>query len=100
MPMYNLIEYSPNYSETTWSLWFYSKDEATNFDAIIANNNDFNYFEYKAKLLENVEDQSNPNEANVILKNARIFVTLKYLSNFWRSLKVPLINYKSWNFEL
>ena len=31
-PMYNLIEYSSNYSETTGSLWFYSKDEATNFD--------------------------------------------------------------------
>ena len=25
MPMYNLIEYSSNYSETTGSLWFYSK---------------------------------------------------------------------------
>ena len=23
MPMYNLIEYSSNYSETTGSLWFY-----------------------------------------------------------------------------
>ena len=32
MPMYNLIEYSSNYSETTGSLWFYSKDEATNFN--------------------------------------------------------------------
>ena len=27
MPMYNLIEYSSNYYETTGSLWFYSKDE-------------------------------------------------------------------------
>ena len=46
MPMYNLIEYSSNYSETTGSLWFYSKDEATNFNADIANNN-FKSFEYK-----------------------------------------------------
>ena len=30
MPMYNRIEYSSNYSETTGSLWFYFKDEATN----------------------------------------------------------------------
>ena len=30
LPMYNLIEYSSNHSETTGSLWFYSKDEATN----------------------------------------------------------------------
>ena len=28
--MYNLIEYSSNYSEKSGSLWFYSKDEATN----------------------------------------------------------------------
>ena len=40
MPVYNLIEYSSNYSETTGSLSFYSKDETTNFDADIANNND------------------------------------------------------------
>ena len=37
MLMYNLIEYSSNYSETTGILWFYSKDEATNFDTDIAN---------------------------------------------------------------
>ena len=44
IPMYNLIEYSPNYSETTGSLQFYSKDTG------IANNNNFKFFEYKAKL--------------------------------------------------
>ena len=42
MPMYNLIEYSSNYSETIVSLWFYSKDEAAIFDADIADNNYFN----------------------------------------------------------
>ena len=47
MLIYNLIEYSSNYSETTGSLWFYSKDEATNFNADIANNY-FKPFEYKA----------------------------------------------------
>ena len=36
MPMYNLIEYSSNHSETMGSLWFYSKDEATDFNANIA----------------------------------------------------------------
>ena len=39
LPMYNLIEYNSNYSEATGSLWFYSKDEATNFNADIANTN-------------------------------------------------------------
>ena len=33
--MYNLIEY--NYSERTGSLWFYSKNEATDFNADVAN---------------------------------------------------------------
>ena len=51
MPMYNLIEYSSNYSETTASLWFYSKDEATGFKADIANDNNFKSFKCKAKLL-------------------------------------------------
>ena len=48
MPMYNLIEYSPNYSETTESSWLYSKDEATNFNADIVNGNKFKSFKYKA----------------------------------------------------
>ena len=39
--MYNLIEYSSNYSEATRHLWFYSIDEATNFNADIANNYNF-----------------------------------------------------------
>ena len=47
--MYNRIEYSSNYSETTGSLWFYSKDEETNFDANIENTDDFKSF--KCKLL-------------------------------------------------
>ena len=87
--MYNLIEYNSNYSETTGNLWFYSKDEATNFDADIANNN-FNSFEYNARLLGN----TNANELNGILKNETIAVSLKYLSNFWRSPKMLLINFK------
>ena len=37
MSMYNLIECSSNYSKTTRSLWFCSKDEATSFNADIDN---------------------------------------------------------------
>ena len=95
MPMYNLIEYSSNYSETTGSLWFYSKDEATDFNADIANDNSFKSFKYKAKLLGNTKAQPNPNHANGILNNATIVVPLKYLSNVWRSLEMPLINFKA-----
>ena len=44
MPMYNLTEYSSNYSETTRSLWFYSNDKAINFNADIVNINNFKSF--------------------------------------------------------
>ena len=53
--MYNLIEYRLNYSETTGRLWFYSKSETTYFNADFANNNNFQSFEYKTKLLGKTE---------------------------------------------
>ena len=51
--MYNLIEHSSNYSQTAGSICFYSKDEATNFDADNVNTDEFKPFQYKAKLLGN-----------------------------------------------
>ena len=92
MPMYNLIKYSSNYSETTGSLWFYTKHEATNFNAGIANDNNFKSFKYKSKLLGSTVTGPTPNNANRIKKNAGIAVPLKNLSNFWRSIEMPLIN--------
>ena len=89
MSMKNLIEYSSNFSETTESLWFYSKDEETKFNATIANNS-FKSFECKTKLLENTEVDG----ANEILKNATIGLLLKCVSNFWRSLQMLRINSK------
>ena len=87
--MKNLIEYSSNFSETTESLWFYSKNEETKFNATIANNS-FKSFECKTKLLGNAEADG----ANEILKNATIGLSLKCVSNFWRSLQILLINSK------
>ena len=46
--MCNLIEYSSNYSEARGSLWFYSKDEAIDFNADTANTVNFKSFKYKA----------------------------------------------------
>ena len=74
MPMYNLIEYSWNYSETTGSLWFYSKDEATNFNVDIANTNNLKPFKCKTNVLAKTE----ANGDDEILKNAKIAVPLKY----------------------
>ena len=92
--MYNLIEYSSNYSETTGSLLFYFMDEATNFNTDIANIDDFKSFKYKVKSLGNTAAQPAPNAANGILKNVTIAVPLNYLSNFWRTFEMPLINWK------
>ena len=55
-----MVEYSSNYSDTIGSLWFYSKNEATDFKADIVNTDNFKSFNYKAKLLgNNIADGSN-----------------------------------------
>ena len=92
MPMYILLEYSDNYSMTSGSLWNYYRDEVNENENDNANNtiNKNNKiiisksFEYKTKLLG-----STPN--NNILR-AEVAIPLKYLSNFWRSLDLPLNN--------
>ena len=86
MSMYNLLEHSSNYSDTTDSLWFSSKDEATNFNDDIENSDESESFKYKAKLLRSTV----ADDYNGILNNATITVPLKY--NFCRSLEIPLIN--------
>ena len=62
LAMYNLIEYSSNYSETAGRLWFFSKD------ADIENTDDFKSFKYKAKLIENTVAEI----TSGIIKNATI----------------------------
>ena len=57
---------------------------------LMQNTNDFKSFKCKAKLLENTEADN----AYRISKNAAIALRLNYLSNLWRSLKMPLINCK------
>ena len=81
MPIYNLIEYNLNYSDTDGNLWFYSKDEATDFNNDIAYTVILKSFKYKAKFLGNAEE----NEARGISRKATIAAPLKYLSNFWRN---------------
>ena len=67
-----LIEYIWNYSDTTDFLWFYSKDEATGFNASFENNNNFKSFMYKARFLVNTVAQSNTYQTNRIPQNATI----------------------------
>ena len=88
MPMYNLIEYSDNYSKTSGSLWRYCKDipAVDNNNAIVnfAENNLTDSFNFKVKMTGQTGDDGT--------KNVEIMVPLKYLSNFWRTLEMPLIN--------
>ena len=94
MAMYNLLEYSNNYSMTFGSLWNYYRDEVNDpANEIDDNDNKINNnktitsksYEYKIKIIE-----STPNN-NTIL-NAAVIFPLNYLSNFCRSLDLPLIN--------
>ena len=89
MPMYNLIEYSDNYQDSSATLYQYKRDEPP---ADIANNlavNNSSSFKYKVNLLGDPVAA-----ANIARLNIKIVVPLKYLSNFFRSLEMPLINCK------
>ena len=88
-PMYNLLEYSKNYRKTAGSLWNYYRDEPNS-----GVNGGINYsimnsksFDYKVNFVENGVTQGNLTKNDV-----KIVVPLTYLSNFWRSLNIPLIN--------
>ena len=72
MSMYNFLEYSSNYSDTTGSLWFYSKGEANSFNANIVHNAAFKSSVYKTKLVGETEAQPAPNNNNGVLKTAKV----------------------------
>ena len=80
MPMYNLIEYSNNYSKTSGSLWGCYKGETND------NLPDSESFKSKVKITENTP-------ANGNTQNVEIIVPLKYFNNFWRTLEIPGINW-------
>ena len=90
--MYNLIEYSDNYADSSGSLYHIKRDESpTNDDGNPLNVDLDNSasFKYKASLLGKTTDADGNDRS---LKNTKIVVPLKYLSNFFRSLEMPLIN--------
>ena len=109
MPMYILLEYSKNYSKTFGSMWDYYRDklsDETNDDNNL-NKNVINSksFHYKTSItgstynvpgkIRNVTSQAidNPdyNAYKEGTKEVESAVPLKYLSNFWRTLVMPLI---------
>ena len=90
MNMYNLIEYSDNYSKTSGSVWQYCKDipAVDNNNAIVnfTENNLTDSFNFKANMTGQTGDDGT--------KDFEIMVPLKYLSNFWRSFEQPPISCK------
>ena len=79
MPMYNLIDYSDNYAKTSGSLWQFYRDEP-NDDL-----QDSESFKSKIKITRKIPNNDNE-------KDVEIMVLLKYLSNFWRTLEMTMIN--------
>ena len=77
--MCNLIEYSDNYAKTTGSLWQYFRDKSND---VLRNSKSL-----KSKIKATGKTPNDDNE-----KDVEIMVPLKYLSNFWRTLEMPLIN--------
>ena len=87
MSMYNLIEYSKNYSKTTRSLWNYYRDVPNSGEV-----GDINYsirasksFDYETNITGRLEGNNTEEEVEIV-------VPLKHLSNFRKTLDIPLIN--------
>ena len=62
-------------------MWNYDRDEPSN-----PISSDSKSFKYKASITGNTP------EDNDLLRNAKIVIPLKHLSNFWRGLDIPSIN--------
>ena len=86
VPMYNLIEYSDSYSDSSGSLWGFKRDDVVN-NADVTNDDNAPSFKYKPNLITDTK-------ANGTKNGIKIAVPLKYLSNFWRLLEMSLINWK------
>ena len=106
MNLYNLLEYSDNYADTTGSLYQFKRPEPRDNNGNVGNlGTTLSSFKCQSGLVqkqlttpnsENVPANADPNFTNVhrIWKNIKIVVPLKYISNFFKNLELPLINTK------
>ena len=109
MNIYNFLEYSDNFVESSGNLWQYKRDKQNMTNAGNPGNVNTNHpssFKYKTNLLKQLTTRDiaanvNPDIANAhrLFTNVKTVVPLKYLSSFFRSLEMPLINCKI-HFEL
>ena len=84
MPMYNLLEYSDNYQDSTGSLYQFKRDEPPDDNTNVGNNT--TSLVYKPKLIKGTDNNN--------VNNVKLVVPLKYVSNFFRPLELPLVNCK------
>ena len=84
IPMYNLIEYSDNYSKASGSLWQYYRDEPVNDsnDDIVDFRGNSTLLKCKQKITGTIVSDGR--------KDFEIRVPLRYLNNFWRNLEMSL----------
>ena len=82
-----MLKYGKNYSKTTESFRNYNRSEPNS-----GGNNDRDYsikdsksFDYKTSITGKLEGNNTEKEVEIV-------VPLKHLSNFWRTLDMPLIN--------
>ena len=77
MPMYNLVEYSDNYFDTSGSLWQFKRDEIEgDVDLTVDNSSSF---KYKSSFIGDIVADG----ANRKKEGVEIALPLKHLSNFW-----------------
>ena len=93
MPMHKFIEHSDNYSDTSESLWQFKRDEQNmiNENPGDLTTDNLPSFKYKSSFLK---EKIITGGQTRVLKGVKEAVPLKYFSNFWRSLEMPLINCK------
>ena len=102
MNLYNILEYSENYADTTESLYQYKTPEPRDNKGNVGTlGTALSSFKYQSGLVQKQlttpnSENTDPNFANIhrIWKNIKIAVPLKYISNFLRNVELPLINTK------
>ena len=91
MLVYNLLDCSKNDRKTTGSLWNYYRDEPS--DSFFSNSESF---KYKTSITGNTYNVGDGEEGYDGTKDGKdeteVVIRLKYLSSFWRSLNIPIIN--------
>ena len=90
MPMYNFIEYSHNYLKILGRLWQYHRDKPNlNDNGVVIDfpdDTDNASFKFKQKITGNAGNDGT--------NDFQIMVPLRYLSNFWRTLEMSLVNFE------